>query len=112
MLVLFFIPLAIGCFTPLFRGSRGTVLALCAGAVIVVMGYSYAVSTTAAVGEAASVSNRHQAVYVIECEAAVLGLALLARRRKSSFWVAWALHLMLTILCATVVIWLEFFWHW
>lgn len=98
---LYFLALAIGLLAPLFRGRRGTVLGVCAGFAIVLMGYFYAIFW----------NDRLMALYLGGCEAAVLALVLLARWRKLFFWLAWALHALLVIACATIIIWVQYFFH-
>jgi len=112
MVPVFFLVLAIGIAAPLFRSLRSRMLALCASFAIVLMAYSYTVSSPEAVGGAASVANRRQALFIVACESLVLLFAAIASRRKAMFWLGWASHVLLTVLCVTVVIWLEFFWHW
>jgi len=113
MLILFFLAMAIGSFSPLFRGIRITALASCACLLIAMMAYSYITSTPETLGLGASISNRREALVIIACEFTVLVFALLSLHRfKIFFWLGWAAHGSLTIFCTVVVIWLEFFWHW
>ena len=113
MLILFFLAMAIGGSSPLFRGARITALASCACLLIAMMAYSYITSTPETLGLGASTTNRREALVIIACEFTVLALALLSlHRSKTLFWLGWATHVLLTIFCTVVVIWFEFFWHW
>ena len=113
MLILFFLVMAIGSVSPLFQSARITALASCACLLIATMAYSYITSTPETLGLGASTSNRREALVIIACEFTVLVLALLSpHRSKILFWLGWATHTLLTILCTVVVICFEFFWHW
>jgi hypothetical protein len=101
MMRLLFVVLAIGFVAPLFRRARAVVLGAAAGIAVIVMSYFYVVS----------IADRPLARSVAGCEAVVLVLLLLALRRKGFFWLAWASHAVLAIVCAGVVIWVRFFFH-
>jgi hypothetical protein len=101
MMRLLFVVLAIGLSAALFRRVRGVVLGASAGCAIVLMSYFYFISS----------SDRPMARSVAACEAVVLALLLLAMRRRSFFWLAWAAHAVLAIVFAGVVIWVRFFFH-
>lgn len=101
LLHLFFLTLAIGLLAPLFRGTRGVVLGACAGVAIALMSYFYSMSRP----------DRPMALYLGGCEAAVFVLVLLARWRKVFFWLAWALHALLLIVCVGVIVLVRYFFH-
>jgi hypothetical protein len=101
MMRLLFVVLAMGLFAPLFRRVRGLVLGAAAGFAVVLMSYFYFIS----------ISDRPMARSIAACEAVVLALLLLAMRRKSFFWLAWAAHAVLAIVFAGVVIWVRFVLH-
>jgi len=98
---LFFLALAIGLLAPLFRGKRGLVLGVGSGVAIALMGNFYSMS----------IPDRPMALYLGGWEAAVLVFVLLAHWRKMFFWLAWALHALLLIVCVGVIILVKYFFH-
>lgn len=100
---------------PLLRRYRMASPALAIGASIVlalaVIGLAF--PGTARVGQAASNANRRFYLTTLACQLPVLLLALKSRKGfKWAFWLAWAINIAFAAFLATVVIWLEFFWHW
>lgn len=59
-------------------------------------------------------SNRREYLFVLACETPVLLLALLSMRwlKRLFFWLGWGIHAAFAGCVVTVVIWLEYFWHW
>lgn len=98
---LFFLALAIGLLAPLLRGTRGVVLGTSAGVAIALMVYFYSMS----------MPDRPMARYLGSCEAAILVFVLLARWRKMFFWLAWALHALLLIVCVGIIVLVRYFFH-
>lgn len=100
---------------PLLRRYRMASPALAVGASMVlalaVIGLAF--PGTARLGEAASHANRRFYLTILACEFPVLLLALKSRKGfKWAFWLGWAINMGFAAFLTTVVIWLEFFWHW
>ena len=64
-------------------------------------------------GQAAVAANRRFYLAILGFELPVLALGLISLRfSKCTFWIGWAINLILTLLLIAMVVWLEFFWHW
>jgi uncharacterized membrane protein YgdD (TMEM256/DUF423 family) len=99
---------------PLFRPVFKSSLALAGGACIVlafaIIGFA---RLDPRIGLAALNANRCEYDFMMACELPVFVLALLSSKGcRWAFWLGWSINLGFALFAATIVIWLEFFWHW
>jgi hypothetical protein len=112
--VILFLGIFAGIVAPVFRRSGRAGVVLAGGAamlmILAVAGLSHQDMRD---GLATVEANRRECRLILECEIAVLALALASLRwHKKLFWVGWAIHAAFTVFVVVIVIWLEFFWHW
>jgi hypothetical protein len=117
MTFLFVLALIVGLLAPFLRRyDKPAVVSLAgAAAALALLALAGILFPDQRQGLAAIEANRRQYLFVLACEIPVLALALAlisAQRLKKLFWLAWGIHAAFTACVLTVVIWLQFFWHW
>jgi hypothetical protein len=111
----FVIGIVAGLVAPLlqrFGRAAGVAMAMGAGIIVAasVAEYVFADPRT---GMAAISANRQFDRINLACEIPVVILALLSLRgSRKIFWGGWAIHAGFAAWIVTIVVWLEFFWHW
>jgi hypothetical protein len=104
-----------GLVAPLLRHlgrAAGLALAIGAGLIVAASVAEYVFADPRA-GMAAINANRQFDRISLACEIPVVILALLSLRgSRRIFWGGWAIHVGFAAWIVTIVVWLEFFWHW
>jgi hypothetical protein len=110
---IFALGVALMLMAPLLRRYRKSSSALAGGASIVLALTAFElIHPDARIGQAAIESNRRFYLIVLAVELPVFILALISLRYfKYAFWLGWSVNLVLSLLLAVVLVWLEFFWH-
>jgi hypothetical protein len=94
-------------------GRAGGVALASGAAMLIVLAIVGIVHPDPREGLATIEANRRQYLFVLACEIPVLVFALISLRQlKKLFWLGWGIHAAFTACVVSVVIWLEFFWHW
>jgi hypothetical protein len=111
----FVLGVLVGIVAPFLRrcGKAGAMTLACGAAILVVLAVLGVVHADPREGLATIEANRRQYLFVLACEIPVLVFALLSLQQlKKLFWLGWGIHSAFTACVITVVIWLEFSWHW
>jgi hypothetical protein len=95
------------------HGKAGSTVLAGGAAALVAIALVEMLHPDARAGLAANQADRRFYWIIFGCEVPVMALALISQRRfKKAFWVGWGIHMALAVWLATVVTWLQFFWHW
>jgi hypothetical protein len=112
--LIFSLGIALVLVAPLLRRFGKASQTLAAGAFImlavVVVGLAF---PNTAAGLEAVESDRRFYLAILGFELPVLTLGLISLRFfRYTFWIGWAINLILTLLLIALMVWLKFFWHW
>ena len=114
MLIVFFLGISLMIVAPFLRRYDKASLALADGALAVLaVAVIGLVHVDPRIGQSAIESNRKEYLFSLACELPVFILALISWKRfKWAFWLGWGINLAFSLLVLTIVVELEFFWHW
>jgi hypothetical protein len=112
--MIFFLGISFMIVAPLLRRYGMASLALAVGSsAILAVAIIGLVHVDPRIGLAAIESNRREYLFCVACQLPVFILAAISRKRlKWAFWVGWGINVAFSLIILTVVIELEFFWHW
>jgi hypothetical protein len=98
---------------PLRRYHKASSVLMAGASIVLALTAFELIRPDARTGQAAIESNRRFYLIVIAVELPVLMLALISTLYfKYAFWPGWSVNLVFTLWLSSVLVWLQFFWHW
>jgi hypothetical protein len=114
LLFVFFLGISVMIAAPLLRRYNKASAALAVGSLAVLaVAVTGLVHVDSRIGQAAIESNRREYLFCVACELPVFLLALISWKRfQWAFWLGWGINVAFSVFVLTIIVWLEFFWHW